>query len=258
LSEKQRSAVEVVSLDLWAAYAGAASLELPNAAQVYDRFHLSGYLNDAVDITRRAENKRLAQAGDDQLKGTRYLWLRSPATLTEKQIAQLASFSASDLATAAVWRLKEGFRDFFACTTEAAATDFFQQWKTQVLALGNTHLMKVANMFERHWDGLLAWVHHPVTNAIAESLNERIQQLKAKARGFCSASVFRRAILFHLGSLTFTHKLSRSAPFFMAGNFFSKLVILLIQGLDNSRMSREYAASFQNRKFTSFGYIKQV
>ena len=172
---------------------------MPEAAQVHDRFHLSGYLNDAVDSTRRAENKRLVRAGDEQLKGTRYLWLRSPATRTEKQSAQLDSFSASSLATVAVWRLKEAFRDFFTCATQAAATDFFQHWKTQVLALGNVHLTKVAHMFARHWAGLLAWVRYPVTNAIAESLKERIQQLKAKARGFRGAAGFRRTLLFHLG-----------------------------------------------------------
>ena len=201
LSASQRAAVQVVSLDLWAAYAGAVRAQLPEAAQVHDRFHLSGYLNDAVDSTRRAENKRLVRAGDEQLKGTRYLWLRSPATRTEKQSAQLDSFSASSLATVAVWRLKEAFRDFFTCATQAAATDFFQHWKTQVLALGNVHLTKVAHMFARHWAGLLAWVRYPVTNAIAESLNERIQQLKAKARGFRGAAGFRRTILFHLGKL---------------------------------------------------------
>ncbi len=101
LSETQRAAVAVVSLDMWAAYAGAARVQLPDAAQVHDRFHLIAYLNGAVDITRRAENKRLVRAGDEQLKGTRYLWLRLPATLTEKQTAQLDSFSTGSLATVA-------------------------------------------------------------------------------------------------------------------------------------------------------------
>lgn len=41
-------------------------------------------------------------------------------------------------------------------------------------------------------------------------------------------------------------------------DFFSNLVIFLIQGLDILRLTIEYFASFQIRKFTSFGYIKQV
>lgn len=36
-------------------------------------------------------------------------------------------------------------------------------------------------------------------------------------------------------------------------NFFLKLLIFWIQGLDIFRLSGEYAASFHIRKFTSFG-----
>ena len=65
----------------------------------------------------------------------------------------------------------------------------------------NAQLIKVAKMFEKHFEGILSYIKHHVTNAIAEGLNSRIQQIKAKARGFKSAAAFRIAILFHLGKL---------------------------------------------------------
>lgn len=168
---------------------------------MYDRFHLSEHLNAAVDKTRRAEHKRLTRAGDTRLKSTRYLWLRSPETLSETQSERLSELAGGELETAAVWRLKEAFRQFFDAKDETSATDFFHDWHTRVLQLGNTHLKQVATMFQNHWNGLLAYLCHRVSNGLAENINGRIQQLKSKARGFRKWSGFRQAILFHLGQL---------------------------------------------------------
>lgn len=201
LSPAQRAQVKVVTLDMWEPFAQAARAQLPQAAHVYDRFHLSQYLNAAVDQTRRAEHKRLQTQGDQTLNGTRYLWLRAATTLPEHQQAQLQDLCQRDLQTVAVWQLKEGFRELFACQTGSDAQTFFQTWCARVTALGNAPLQKVAAMFERHWTGIAAYIDHRVTNAMAESLNTKIQLLKAKARGFRHASGFRRTILFHLGQL---------------------------------------------------------
>lgn len=201
LSEPQKAAVKVLTLDMWPPFATAARTQLPEADLVYDRFHLSEHLNAAVDQTRRQEHKRLSRAGDGRLKQTRYLWLRVPQSLSEQQQEQLETLCQSELETVAAWRLKEEFRGFFDCPSEAAATAFFQSWSARVKALGNFRLSKVAVMFKEHWSGLIAYLRHRVSNGLAESVNGRIQQLKTKARGFKSWFGFRRAILFHLGQL---------------------------------------------------------
>lgn len=201
LSASQKETVKVVTLDMWQPFTTAARTAMPEADLVYDRFHLSEHLNAAVDKTRRQEHKRLVGAGDERLKQTRYLWLRAPEGLSDKQHAQLEALCQSGLETAAVWRLKEAFRGFFASPSEETATEFFQSWCDRVTQLGNRHLSKVAAMFKEHWSGLIAYLRHRVSNGLAESVNGRIQQLKTKARGFRNCFGFRRAILFHLGQL---------------------------------------------------------
>jgi transposase len=201
LSAPQKAAVKVVTLDMWPPFATAARTQLPAADLVYDRFHLSEHLNAAVDQTRRQEHKRLSQTGDERLKQTRYLWLRAPQSLSEKQQEQLETLCQSELETVAAWRLKEEFRGFFDCRSEEAATTFFHAWYERVKELGNFRLSKVAKMFKEHWSGLIAYLRHRVSNGLAESVNGRIQQLKTKARGFKSWFGYRRAILFHLGQL---------------------------------------------------------
>lgn len=201
LSASQQEAVKVVTLDMWPPFATAVRAAVPGADLVYDRFHLSEHLNAAVDKTRRQEHKRLCGAGDERLKQTRYLWLRAPESLSDTQREQLETLCQSELETVAVWRLKEEFRGFFECESEAAATDFFHSWCERVKELGNHHLSKVATMFKEHWSGLITYLRHRVSNGLAENVNGRIQQLKTKARGFSNCVGFRRAILFHLGQL---------------------------------------------------------
>jgi transposase len=203
LSTKQLESVQSVAMDMWAAFETVTKVVVPQADVVHDRFHLSGYLNNAVDITRRAENKKLVKKEDASLQNTKYLWLTNPDKLTAYNKDRLEEIinnnKAPNLVTA--YQLKEEFKDFFNCPTTNSATQFFKDWHDRVQKSQNSQLIKVATMFEKHFTGILSYIKHHVTNAIAEGLNSRIQQLKAKARGFKSAAAFRIAILFHFGKL---------------------------------------------------------
>lgn len=207
LSVRQRGQVRSVSMDMWAAFAAAKQTVLPQADTVHDRFHVASYLNEAVDKTRRSEHKRLGKQQDTTLSRSKYLWLKAPENMTDKQKMAFAALSGLELETAKVWAFKENFREFFACHTEYGARLFFTRWYEAALVLGNVHLRKVADMLKRHLPGLLAYVRHRVTKGIAEGLNGQIQLIKASARGYRQFPNFRVAILFFLGKLDlYPHK----------------------------------------------------
>jgi transposase len=209
LSEEQRKQVETITMDMWRAYEGASAKTLPSAEIVYDRFHLVSDLNEAVDQTRRTEQRRLIQEGPSPLTGTKYLWLHRPEELSAEQRVQLDALREQDLETVKVWSLKEAFQAFFSCETVEKGEAFFREWYRKVKALGNEPLEEVAEQIERHLDGVLAFLRHRVTNAGAEGLNSRIQTLKENARGFANTACFRIAILFHLGHLDLDPQPSR-------------------------------------------------
>jgi transposase len=209
LSAPQREQVQSVSMDMWSPYKGAREAVLPQAETVHDRYHIAAYLNDAVDKTRRAENRELYKMQDKTLLKTKYLWLKSEENLTDKQRIAFESLKGLELETAKVWAFKENFRQFFACQTFYGAETFFHHWHEAAIALDNRHLSQVAEMLRNHLDGLLAYIRHRVTNAIAEGLNGQIQHIKAAARGFRRFTNFRIAILFFLGKLElYPHKSS--------------------------------------------------
>ena len=202
ITEQQREKVLAVSMDMWVAFMNAKEKLLPKADTVHDRFHISAYLNEAVDKTRRTEHKELTKQKDDTLNKSKYLWLRSETNMTSKQRTALEALTGLELETAKVWAFKENFREFFQCKTEYGAISFFNTWYEAALALDNEHLTKVAEMLFRHLDGLAAYVRHHITNAGAEGLNAQIQQIKSNAKGFRKWENFRIAILFFLGKLS--------------------------------------------------------
>ena len=56
-------------------------------------------------------------------------------------------------------------------------------------------------MLKRHLDNILTYFRHPITNAVSEGFNSRIQSIKSQARGFRAFANFRTRILFYCAKL---------------------------------------------------------
>ena len=196
------SKIEVVTMDMWEAFKNATQENLINVDIVHDRFHIVQHLNKAIDIIRRAENKRLVKQADERLKKTKYLWLKKPENLAgdgKEQLYELLKDKA--LKTVQAYQLKEDFNDFFNCKDAQQAQSFFTTWSSKVEQSEILPLIKVSKMLEKNMNRILTYFKHRVTNAIAEGKNAMIQQIKCKARGFKSAKAYRKSILFYCGEL---------------------------------------------------------
>ncbi len=201
LSAAQKEKVQAITMDFWSAFISTAKEILPHTEIVHDRFHISQYLNNAVDIVRRAENKKLLKNGDERLLKTKYRWLENIENMTEKNRDIFEQLLGKGLETEKVWELKTFFRDFWERPSVEEAQIFFEGWLKMVYKLDNKRLNKVAKMLERHIDRILTFFIHPINNGVSEGLNCKIQSVKAAARGFGSFESYRRRILFFCGKL---------------------------------------------------------
>jgi transposase len=174
---------------------------VPDAEIVHDKFHVSKYLNEAVDKVRRQENKKLLSEGDEQLKGTRQMWLFNEENLDEDRLAKLEAAIDRDLQTGVAWSIKENFREFWDYTLSTTAEKFFEHWYTWAKGSELSPIKKVADMLNRHLDGLLSYFRYSITNAVTEGFNSRIQSIKSAARGFRCFENYRARILFYCGKL---------------------------------------------------------
>jgi len=77
----------------------------------------------------------------------------------------------------------------------------WKQWHAWAVRCRLSAMVKVARMIKRHWDGVINAATTPVTCAIAESINAKIQRIKRMACIYRNRERFRHAIYFHLGNL---------------------------------------------------------
>ena len=193
--------IKAVCLDMSGTFASVAQTMAPHIKVVHDRFHVSKHLNEAVDQVRRKENKILQDEGDERLKGVRHLFLFNPENLPESRASQFEDLKNADLKTSRAWAMKENFREFWKCRTFQEAAAYFKKWKRWVMKSDLPEMKKVAKMLAKHLEGLLNFTLFPITNAVAEGFNSKIQSLKADARGFRNALNYRTRILFYCGRL---------------------------------------------------------
>lgn len=200
LPAAQRERVEAVAIDMSPEFTAAAQQSARRAVIVYDRFHVAKHLNEAVDKVRREEHRRLLEQGDHSLTNTKYLWLQGACAEGERALS-FAELCERNLKTSRAWYHKETFNEFWAQPTAKRAAKFFRHWFGAARRSKLEPIKKTALTLKNHLFGLLNYFVHPITNAISEGFNSKIQAIKADARGFRRFENYRYRILFHCGKL---------------------------------------------------------
>lgn len=201
LSPEERGEIYAVAMDMWDPYVNATADRVPDAAIVFDKFHVVRYLVDAVDKVRRQENKALRKEGDDRLVGTKYHWLTNPKNMRPELKAGFAELRKAELKTSRAWAIKELFAKLWNYTYEGSARKFFKSWYGWASRCRLDPIRKAAKTVKNHIDNILTYLKFPITNAMAEGINSKIQWIKYTARGFRNAENFKTAIFFHCGNL---------------------------------------------------------
>ena len=141
-------AIEEVCIDMSPAFIKGITENLPNAAVTFDKFHAVKIINDAVDQVRRAEQKR-----QSLLRGTRYIWLRNPANLSERQRAKLDSLPTRHLRTARAYQIRLAFQDLYDQPSAATAAGFLKN----VVLLGHPQPARTGHRCGAHRQAPLGW-----------------------------------------------------------------------------------------------------
>lgn len=196
-TEEQRKAVKTISMDLWKAFISMAEEKLPAAEIIHDKFHLIGYLNEAIDKVRRREVKE-----HEELKESRYALLKNEENLTAKQRIKFELIRAANYEVSRAWEARENFKEVFKNASLEESEAIFWVWSEAVKESGIKEVIKVKETFANHLRGVLNAMTSDLSNAMAERLNGKIQLLKSIGRGYRKFENFRSAILFFYGKLS--------------------------------------------------------
>jgi transposase len=203
-NNEQLERINTISVDMWEPFLIAIHKVIPQAEIIHDRFHLVKYLNKSMDEVRRRETKE--EENTDEIKelltNSRYSLLKNEEKMTKKQHQKFEQIKATNLDVSKVWYIRQNFKDIFdSSNNDAEAEKLLINWATDSFMQGIKEVNKVILMILNHFKGVVNAMICNFTNAMAERLNGKIQEVKLCSRGYNKFENFRSAILFFHGGL---------------------------------------------------------
>ena len=194
LGARRCRTLQVVCMDMWAAYAKLVREHAPNAQILFDRFHIVKHLNEAVDAVRRELWRQLTAKERTPFKGTRWLLLKNPWNLTDHQKERLSTLVRWNSPLVRAWYLKEAFQLFWFYKQPARAGAHLTKWIRSAMRSKLEAFKKFAQMLRGHLDGILSWTKVRVSNGAVEGMNNKIKSISHRSFGFRTAENFIAAI----------------------------------------------------------------
>jgi transposase len=193
-----RARIEAVAIDMSEAYIKAVTTHLPDAALVFDRFHIVKLLNEKLtQLRREVYREAIDGLGKQVLKGTRWLLLKHPENLDESrnEKARLEEALQLNATLATAYYLKDDLRQLWQQPHRTAARNFITSWYLRAMQSGIRVLQQFARTLTGAMWGILNWFRHPISTGPLEGTNNKIKTMKRQAYGFRDQEFFKLKIL---------------------------------------------------------------
>jgi len=202
---KERSAgLKFVCSDMWAPYLKVIAKKAPQALNILDRFHIMRKFNEAIDEIRRGEaNQFKANKQVNVLEKGRWLLLKRPENLSEKQTSRLDDLLKLNLSTIKGYLLREDFQRFWDYQRSEFAGKFLDNWVSRTLQTDLEPMKKVARMLRSHKPLILNWFKAKgrLSSGVVEGFNLKAKLTMRKAYGFKTLKCLEIALYHTLGDL---------------------------------------------------------
>jgi len=197
LEEKKVAGIRLAVMDMWRAFETSTMKHAPQAAILYDKFHVMRHLGQALDTVRKQEYKRLAEQDRSFIKGQKYTLLSRKANLTLEGRRALSKLLGANKRLHTAYLLKEAFGQLWEYQTEGWARRFFENWKASLKWQRLKPYEEFAAMIERHWDGIAAYAkaEKKVSLGFVEGLNNKIRVIQRRAYGLRDEEYLRLKVL---------------------------------------------------------------
>jgi transposase len=195
-----KAKIEAVAIDMSAAYISAVWDNLPDAAIVFDRFHIVKLMNDKLTQLRRdLYRQAVDDLGKRALKGIRWLLLKHPDNLDDERGERERLQEALELnASLAIgYYLKEDLRQIWEQDSKRQAERFLRDWIARARSAGIRALNEMATTLERHAWGITSWYDYPISTGPLEGTNNKIKTMQRQHYGLRDEE-FRRLKIYAL------------------------------------------------------------
>jgi len=205
------SQVKAVAMDMNASYNRLVQKYLPNAAIVYDRYHVQAQFGRDVlgqvrleEARRHKENAEGKKANSEaskeeiraekqryrQVKKARWILLQNEKNLSEEKEKSLHEILETHADLAVCYAMKEELVSLFEIRDEALAREQWTKWFDAAVSSGVPALVKFGRQKQKRIEGLIAHAKHPINTGKLEGFNNKIKVAKRNAFGFRNFNFF--------------------------------------------------------------------
>mgnify|MGYP000433304672 CR=1 FL=1 len=197
LGKKKSERLRLAVMDMWKPFRKVTRAKAPQAAILFDKFHVLRHLNEALDQVRKSEYARLSGKARRYIKGQKYTLLSHRENLDLDGRKALKTLLAANQRLNTAYLLKESFGQLWGYEREGWARRFFENWRASLKWQRLKPFEKFAEMIDRHWDGIAAYCQpeNKVSLGFVEGLNNKIRVLQRRAYGLRDEEYLRLKIL---------------------------------------------------------------
>ena len=212
LGKARTAKLQFICSDMWQGYIKVIRKKASHAVHILDRFHVMQRIGKAINDVRAAEVKQLQADGyEPVLKGARWLFLKRPENLTDKQAIKLRELLQYNLKSIRSHLMKEDFQRLWEYRSPAWAAKFLDEWCTRAMRSKIEPMKKVAQSLREKKELILNWFRADgtISAGIVEGFNNKLKLITRKSYGFRTQNAYETALYHNLGALPepeFTHR----------------------------------------------------
>ena len=197
LETSKKAEIRLVVMDMWKAFRKSTEKNAPNAAILFDKFHIIRHLQEALDKVRKSEYARLNGKSRKFIKGQKYTLLSHKENLTSDGKKSLKLLLNANRRLNKAYLLKETFDQLWDYESETWARKFFDNWKSSLKWQRLPTYEKFARLIESHWEGIAVYCkpENKVPMGFVEGLNNKIRTIQNRAYGLCDEEYLRLKVL---------------------------------------------------------------
>lgn len=193
LGARRCHALQAAVMDMNAGYEREVQAHCPNAAIVFDLFHVvAKYGREVIDRVRvdRANELRADRRGRRVIKSARWLLLKNRGNLTPDQDIELDELLAANHSLFVVYVLRDALKDLWQQRHPEQAARAWRSWYRKALRSRIGPLMHFARRLRPYAAGILAHCRFPLGTNLIEGINNKIKVIKRMAYGFRDDAYF--------------------------------------------------------------------
>ncbi len=197
LGPSKNERIRLAVMDMWKPFRASIRKAAPQAAILFDKFHVLRHLGEALDKVRKAEYARLEGKERRFIKGQRYTLLSHKENLTTVGRRSLRLLLKANKRLSSAYILRESFEQMWDYEREGWARRFFENWRAALKWQRLPSYEKFAKMIDRHWDGIAAYCkpENKVALGFVEGLNNKIRVIQRRSYGLRDEAYLRLKVL---------------------------------------------------------------